>query len=435
MDGAEGFPEDRSRRIYRATERHPLVTELLETLCPGEPPVATDVAAGDEMFRYLLALRHGHRDRALVDYFRTGHAAASVLGPLVRSVVGEGSILDFAAGWGRVTRFLVQRLPEARWWVSDVSPGSVEFQREALGVRGFPSAGRPEDLAAPGRFDAILVSSLFTHLPRSTFGRWLARLWSLVDDGGALIFSTHDVSTLPEGEEPEADGFRFLERSEIDTLSKQEYGESWVSEDFVAQRLAELDPPVGSWRRLPRGLWHFQDLYVAVRGRELPSLDFDPGPRGQLEAATLEGGERLWLEGWVDEGALDVRLNGRPAATLGAVDRPGPERGWMAKVEPPEGDFLRPTDLLRVGVVTPSGRRRVLHLSTIEDLLAELRERDLRAELDFAYRELHKADAYLQGNVETLAALEARIAAMEASRFWKLRNAWFRLKRGLGLEE
>ena len=30
-------------------------------------------------------------------------------------------------------------------------------------------------------------------------------------------------------------------------------------------------------------------------------------------------------------------------------------------------------------------------------------------------------------------ALRARVAAMEASRFWKLRNAWFRVKRGLGL--
>jgi hypothetical protein len=28
--------------------------------------------------------------------------------------------------------------------------------------------------------------------------------------------------------------------------------------------------------------------------------------------------------------------------------------------------------------------------------------------------------------------LEARIAAMQASRFWKLRNAWFRLKVRLG---
>jgi hypothetical protein len=30
-------------------------------------------------------------------------------------------------------------------------------------------------------------------------------------------------------------------------------------------------------------------------------------------------------------------------------------------------------------------------------------------------------------------ALRARIAAMEASRFWKLRGAWFRFKKRIGL--
>jgi hypothetical protein len=29
--------------------------------------------------------------------------------------------------------------------------------------------------------------------------------------------------------------------------------------------------------------------------------------------------------------------------------------------------------------------------------------------------------------------LETRIEAMQASRFWKLRNAWFGIKRSLGL--
>lgn len=426
--------------IYRARERHPWVVAFLEAVGLTESSVVTDVAAGDEMFRYLLDQRHGHRDRALVDYFRTGHAAAGVLAGLVgrgRTEGGEGPvrILDFAAGWGRVTRFLVTLLPEAEWWVSDVSPGSVEFQREVLGVGGFPSTLKPEDLEAPGRFDAILVPSLFTHLPRATFGRWLARLWSLVDEGGVLVFSTHHVSTLPEGEDAEPDGFRFLERSEIDSLSKQEYGETWVSEDYVAERWAELEPKPVSANRLPRGLWHFQDLYVLSRDRELPALGFDPGPKGHLEAASLEGGSRLWLEGWLDEGELQVLLNGSPVATVGDVDRPGPERGWMAKVEPPEEECLRPTDLLQVSVTSSSGQKRVLHLSTVEDLLAELRERGLRRELGEAQRELDRADRYLKGNAHVIHGLELRIAAMEASKFWKLREAWFRVKRALGLTE
>jgi hypothetical protein len=33
------------------------------------------------------------------------------------------------------------------------------------------------------------------------------------------------------------------------------------------------------------------------------------------------------------------------------------------------------------------------------------------------------------------AALRLRVQGMEASRFWKIRNAWFAVKRGLGLTE
>jgi hypothetical protein len=54
-------------------------------------------------------------------------------------------------------------------------------------------------------------------------------------------------------------------------------------------------------------------------------------------------------------------------------------------------------------------------------------------------RELRHAEAVLAEERARAAveagALRARIAAMEASRFWKLRNAWFRFKKRVGLIE
>jgi hypothetical protein len=41
--------------------------------------------------------------------------------------------------------------------------------------------------------------------------------------------------------------------------------------------------------------------------------------------------------------------------------------------------------------------------------------------------------AEVEAQAAEVAGLRARIAAMEASRFWKLRNAWFRLKGTFGL--
>jgi hypothetical protein len=45
-------------------------------------------------------------------------------------------------------------------------------------------------------------------------------------------------------------------------------------------------------------------------------------------------------------------------------------------------------------------------------------------ECDFAAERIEAA--------RELAELRSRIEAMRASRFWKLRDAWFRVKRGLG---
>jgi hypothetical protein len=447
---------------YRAEERHPLVEAFLADQVPAElGRVETAIHAGDEMFAYLSALRHGARDRALVDYFRSGWMAATTLAPLVSGVsvpppaltphppspplpaAGERGeprqavrILDFASGWGRVTRFLKPLLPGAAIWVSDISRGGVAFQRQVLGVEGFVSASRPEDLEVPGTFDVILVSSLFTHLPRGTFGRWLARLWSLLADGGRLVVSTHDLSAMPAEETADEDGFFFLERSEIDTLAKSEYGETWVSEGFMGAAFGGLDPVPASWVRLPKGLWHFHDLYVAGKGEHLPEpLPFDPGPDGFLEAATLEGGERLWLEGWAADRVrpgsavrVEVTLNGRPAGSLGTTPREDHLTGWTCRIEPSTGAHLSPLDVVLVKAVSDSGRERAIHLSTVEDLLAELRERKLLADLDFTRQHLQRADWYLRGNAGIIAGLEERIAAMEASRFWKLREAWWRVR-------
>ena len=47
------------------------------------------------------------------------------------------AFLDFASGYGRFTRFLVQHLPADRIWVSDIQADAVAFQEEQFGVHGF----------------------------------------------------------------------------------------------------------------------------------------------------------------------------------------------------------------------------------------------------------------------------------------------------------
>ena len=75
-----------------------------------------------------------------------------------------GSILDFACGCGRVTRWMVTTCGAGRVSASDIDPHAVDFVHKTFGVSGFTSTANARDLPRAGPCDAILVVSLFSHL-------------------------------------------------------------------------------------------------------------------------------------------------------------------------------------------------------------------------------------------------------------------------------
>src|SRR5687768_6524319 len=90
----------------------------------GAPLPCTAIHVEDSMLRFFLERRHDHRERAVVDYLRTGHSAARAIETLLQWWFGERRasirLLDFASGYGRMTRFLVQQQAPERLWVSDL---------------------------------------------------------------------------------------------------------------------------------------------------------------------------------------------------------------------------------------------------------------------------------------------------------------------------
>ena len=131
---------------FRSDETSPLVAALLDDLGMD---VDLAIDAHDEMLGFLVDAFEGDRERALFAYFRSGASIADSLGQVLRWRFGGmdriGKILDFASGYGRVTRFLVREVPPERVWVSDVYADGVRFQEERFGVHGIVSAIRPED--------------------------------------------------------------------------------------------------------------------------------------------------------------------------------------------------------------------------------------------------------------------------------------------------
>src|SRR4029079_10758159 len=249
----------------------------------------------------------GDRDRALAMYFHSGLLIWETFRALLGWRFGSsfpgrspGRLLDFASGYGRVTRFVVQDVPPERGWVSDIYADGVAFQVEQDGVHALVSTADPDDFACPERFDAILVSSLFTHLPEDTFRRWLRRLWELRAPGGMLVFSIHAPDLLREDTVMPESGFLFQPISESGSLDKSQYGSCWVSEVFVRGALAEIAPGASA-HRIPRGLVNYQDLWVVVEesGVDFSALTVRATPEGFVDHTSWVPPDGLEVSGWV----------------------------------------------------------------------------------------------------------------------------------------
>jgi SAM-dependent methyltransferase len=439
----------------------PLVAGLLADLGIDAGAVETALDPADEMLEFLRQSERGDRDRALYTYFRSGASIAAGMLQVLRWRFGDlarvARVLDFASGYGRVTRFLLRALPPERVWVSDIYAGGVQFQERRLGVHGIVSTVLPEDFhvaaaAVPGGFDAILVTSLFTHLAEERFVGWLRALCALLAPGGVLVFSVHDRSLLAPGVELPASGLHFEAVSESGSLAGEDYGSAWVSERFVRDALTRAlagTPQAGSLLRLPRGVCNFQDLYVAVPegDADFSGLEFRGDPHFFLERCAVAvgaAGDRLELRGWTgfkERGsavAVELVLAGQLLARF-AVEQRRPEvaemlgdprlthAGWGGSCALPAG-AERTTSVLRLRVVDDLGGVHPMVAGALEALLHD----STRNDLAHASSELH-ASRHRTAQIEHEAAgLRARIAAMEASRFWKLRNQWFRIKGWFG---
>jgi hypothetical protein len=167
-----------------------------------------------------------------------------------------------------------------------------------------------------------------------------------------------------------------------------------------------------------------------------------------VEHCDLQDGV-LCLSGWAGDRSGPVRevvveLDGIRLATA-SVNGPRADvaarfggwigtPGWSCRAPLPGGTSPSRA-LLAVGLVDQRGEMHPFQASTVEGaLLASSRlaigvlHRDLRELRDTLESERARTACELE-------ALRARIAAMEASRFWKLRNAWFRVKRAAGLTD
>lgn len=250
-------------------QAHNLIEQSFPALSYGQwMGCPCEISQADDIYRFFAA--HPSSLNPIRDYLADGWRTMAELVLLLEQaghpLLDTRSFLEFASGHGRFTRHLVKALGAERVVVSDVVADSVDFARVAFGVEGFVSAAVPEDVRWDKQHDVVFVLSLFSHLPASTWSRWLRRIYDMVAPGGVLVFTTHgEAAVRKQDVSLDADGYFFTPSSESTAIDAQEYGTTFTSEAFVRARIAEHLPGARLRQFSPQHFWHHQDAFVVER--------------------------------------------------------------------------------------------------------------------------------------------------------------------------
>lgn len=263
------------------------------------------ISPDDEMYIFTRDNAKTQKETASYLYLESGRECFRSIENIVKSfgksLADMSSFLDFACGYGRVTRFLIQEIAPNKIWVSDIYNGAVDFQKKYFKVNGFYSYAEPSNVEFPRKFGVIYVGSLFSHLPENRFKEWLSALWDILDDGGILIFSTHGEPICPPGIQINPSGFVFLSRSESRTLSTKEYGVTFVSNGWVKNLAARLG--ISGIHFLEQELCGYQDVYVATKQNlsSLKNLMPTNYSKGHIDSIQITKEGNLYVAGWAFE--------------------------------------------------------------------------------------------------------------------------------------
>jgi SAM-dependent methyltransferase len=268
------------------------------------PTVDCTIHPSDEMYTYS-AERIGE-NTSWMNYFMLGGELTRTIAQIANWKFPGGidrvQVLEFACGHGRNVRHTVKRFPARNVFVSDIYESAVAFNIDQFGVRGRLSVHDPKELNWDERFDLIVVPSLFSHLPESTFAAWIKALYGLLTDKGVLVFSVHGEHLLaPDVVIPES-GIHFLAESESSTLDPQEYGLSYVTETFVREQITTATGSP-SYFTTRRGFWQHQDFYLVTRDSdtEVAKFRYDRGLVARISQIELDESGELVVSGWAKE--------------------------------------------------------------------------------------------------------------------------------------
>ncbi len=380
---------------------NPLVDEFIKHCFLNQNTLNSTIHCQDEMLWFLRQDQtyQNQPEQATLAYFKSAQEIVDRLDQVITWKFKDwrniDSFLEFACGYGRLTRFWVDKIGGDRLWVSDIYREAVDFVTQTWKVQGLYSAVNPEEYLCEQQFNCIIVYSLFSHLPEKRFYEWLHKLYELLLPDGLLLFSVHDQAVKPPGYDLPDSGILFIQQSESQSLDLTEYGSSWVTEAFVKKAIASASDHQASSIRIPRA-FSLQDLYIVVKNptQSFADLQVNFTPKGLLETHTMDDQGRLFLTGWAavmqpQHSIKEVQIwlkestnSNRhliqrcfptaPSESASQVLKINPQwtqkATWHCALSLPPG-FNIETGLLLIKVISDRHKERIIYLNWIKPLL------------------------------------------------------------------
>jgi len=230
--------------------------------------VAPMIDDADGELRALLAgTAADAREQAIRQYFEEGRSCCAVIRDLLVSLGYDlkqrVSLLEFGAGFGKLTRHWVQALPKAEVTACDPRQKAVDFISAHFGIEAALSPDAPERLASGGDYDVVLVPSLFLEAPPATWGIWLKAVYGQVKKGGHLIFTAQGLSGAKPVEGSAIPSSGIWQRPEEGSAADAG-ASTFIDRAYAAQQLrAQLGEEIALYR--PDAWAGHRDIYVIRR--------------------------------------------------------------------------------------------------------------------------------------------------------------------------